>query len=547
MLKTLDIKDYAIIEHLRIDLKDGFCVMTGETGAGKSIIMGALGMVMGEKAEAKSVRNGAKKSIVEAVFAIKEYDLKDYFDENDLDYDDECTIRREVTENGKSRAFVNDTPITLSDLKNLGEKLIDIHSQHANLLLKKDSFQLKVIDTIAKDEKELSEYKSAYKTYKDTEKELRQKKEELEKNLTEKDYITFQLERLREANVKEDEEKELEQEQEALTYAGDTRAELETAWEAISDDEHGAENSVRTSITYAEKAAAHDNSLKELLDRLKSAYIELKDIGSELESRKENLEVNPERLELINERLDTIYTLEKKHGVDNTKDLLAKQAEIEEKVNLLETGDEEIKELEKRLESERKTAEEKAAALTDKRKAGAQNAEQETVRMLKELGMANVRFNVTITHKDSLEKDGADDMNFIFSANEKGAMQKIEEVASGGEIARVMLTLKAQMAASRQLPTIVFDEIDTGISGEVADKMGRIMKDMGSSMQVICITHLPQIASKGSNHYHVYKSDSTTKIDMLSETDRIKEIAQMLSGSGITEAAIENAKELLKG
>ncbi len=545
MLKSLAIRDFAIIEQLHIDFDNGMSVVTGETGAGKSIIMGALAIVMGGKMEGRSLREGASKCVIEATFQIEDLGLKPLFESLDMDYDDETILRRELSASGKSRAFVNDSPVSLGDLRTLGEQLIDIHSQHANLLVKNRGWQLHTLDTLADTTSSLlPTYQQQFKSWKTTAKQLAELEEARRKGLENKDWVLYQLEELTKANLKEGEQATLEQRQHVLSHAEELQEELSFSSAQLNNEGNSITDRVREVAEHLHKASNYDKSLEPLADRMQSCYIELKDIASEVDGKQGDTDYNPAELEQVNERLDTIYSLEKKHGVDNETALLQKQAEWQDLLNASEDSDERIQKLKAQLKEQEAQATQTAQQLSKARKDATTSVQNQVIAMLKDLGMKEVRMQIDITPTE-LSESGMDNVEILFSANAKSSPQPIGNIASGGEIARVMLSLKALLAQKAQLPTIVFDEIDTGISGEVADKMGTIMRAMSSHMQVICITHLPQIAARGEHHYRVHKQDSSTAIDLLTPADRIREIAQMLSGSNITEAALANAQELL--
>ncbi len=545
MLSSLSIKNYAIIDELDIDFKSRLSVITGETGAGKSIIMGALGLVLGERADSKSLKDNDKKCLIEVCFEIAEYQLQGFFSENDIDYDDSTIIRREILTSGKSRSFINDTPVSLNTLKELGEQLIDIHSQHENLLLKDNSFQLKVVDIIAQNAKELQSYQDTFYKYKKVAHDLSKLISTSKQNAADKEYLQFQFEQLVKAELKEDEQAELEEEQAQLTHAEEIKLELNKIQEFLSNDEQGAVLALKESLSAAKKLEKYLTEANEYSERLNSCYIDLKDLTNDIENKQSQIHHDPQRIEFINERLDTIYTLQQKHQVDSIKTLLSLKDEFEAKLNKIENSDEEISLLQKELDALHKTSITLAEKLTRTRDKAGKQISQQMVEQLNLLGMPNVKFEVKISPKEELGTSGFDQIEFLFSANKDSSAQAVAKIASGGEIARVMLSLKALIANTKALPTIIFDEIDTGISGEVANKMGVIMKQMSDNMQVICITHLPQIASKGNHQFKVYKENSITNIRNLSTTERVNEIALMLSGSSLSEEAVANAKRLL--
>lgn len=551
MLQSIYIQNYALIDTLDISFGKGFSVITGETGAGKSIILGAIGLLLGQRADVKAIKNGASKCVIEAHFDISGYKMHDFFEENELEYDEkECILRRELQASGKSRAFINDTPASLGMMKELGERLIDVHSQHQNLLLNKEDFQLNVLDALAHDEAELTAYKSAFAVYRENVKALADLTEQAEKNKADEDYIRFQLEQLDEVKLVEGEQEELEQEAETLSHAEEIKEGLYKVGQALLNDEGGLLIAVKESINTLRSLQRVYQPASELSERLESSYIELKDIAQEVSGAEDGIEFNPARLDFINERLNLIYSLQQKHRVQTLDELITLTEDYKTRLNAITSFDDRIAELTAKKEAQYKRVKELATALTKKRVSAGKDIEKQMHARLQPLGMPNVRFVVEITPRKEPEANGADNVTFLFSANKNGTLQNISSVASGGEIARVMLSIKAMIAGATRLPTIVFDEIDTGVSGEIADKMASIMQEMGQVMQVISITHLPQIAAKGAVHYKVYKQDNETStssnIRLLKQDERVEEIAHMLSGATLTEAAMNNAKELLK-
>ena len=553
MITNLHIENYALIEHLDIDLHPGFSVITGETGAGKSIILGAIGLLLGARADSKSIKAGTNRCIVEATFDVSRYGLDAFFRDNDLDFDGtECIIRRELTSSGKSRAFINDTPASLSQLKELGDSLIDVHSQHKNLLLAKEDFQLSVLDTVAHNADNLSVYNKEYLLYRDLLHQLQAAKDAAESSRQDEEFIRFQAGELTDAKLQADEQQLLEDEAEMLSHAEDIKSGLYSSFGALSaDDDRGSDalQLVKESLRAIQGISNVWPKAEEFIDRLDSCYIELKDIASEIESAAEEVEYNPSRLEYVNNRLNTIYDLQKKHSVDSIQELLDIQAQLEHKLLLLDNSDELIEELSQKCEQQYDKVYELAEELSTARRAAADRVCQEMVTRLIPLGMPNVQFEVQFTEQ-SLSPKGIDHVAFLFSANKNTPLKDVSQVASGGEIARVMLSLKALIAGTVHLPTIIFDEIDTGVSGSIAEKMARTMKEMGvSDRQVISITHLPQIAALGTSHYRVYKEDNAdstvSHIIALTPEQRIEEIAHMLSGETLTDAAIDNARSLL--
>lgn len=551
MLQSLYIQNYALIDKLDISFTSGFSVITGETGAGKSIILGAIGLLLGQRADVKAIKNGASKCIVEAKFRIATYGLEDFFAENDIEYDpEECIIRREIGINGKSRAFINDTPASLAQMKILGEKLIDIHSQHQNLLLNKEGFQLNILDILAQDGKQLDNYHKIYSDYKQICKELDDFIGQAEKSRQDEDYIRFQLEQLKEAGLKENEQKILEQEAETLSHAEDIKASLYKAKQLVDNDEGGTLLQTRECIQTLQNISNVYSPAAEWVERLQSCYIELKDIAHDLSNAEEGIEFNPSRLDYVNERLNLIYNLQQKHHTDNIEDLLKLQQTYEEELESITSFDEHIAKLNRKKDTLYRQVMEQAKILTETRSVAARHIEEHMKSLLVPLGMPNVRFAVELNPRKEPDAKGMDSVNFLFSANKNGSLQNVASIASGGEIARVMLSLKAMIAGAVKLPTIIFDEIDTGVSGSIAEKMALIMQDMGrQNRQVISITHLPQIAARGTAHYKVYKEDTdsgtNSHIRLLTAEERVREIANMLSGTTLTEAAINNARSLL--
>ena len=551
MLKKLYIKNFTLIDELDIDLYQGFSVITGETGAGKSIILGAIGLLLGQRADSKSIKQGAEKCVIEAHFDLSRYGMEAFFSENDIEYDPaDCIVRRELTAAGKSRAFINDTPVQLTMLKELGEQLIDIHSQHQNLLLNKQDFQLNVVDIIAQDEQALVKYQQTYAKYQTVGKELETLRESIEQNRQNLDFLQFQCDELTNANLEEGEQEELEQRSETMSHAEDIKSALYEADNALSGEDRGIVSSLRSTISALKTIERVLPSASELVERLDSTYIELKDISGDISSELERIDFDPAELDSINSRLDKLYDLEKKYHVETVRELIEKRDELKRQLSHIENSDEALADLQQQLDTLRQQAQKEADALTKQRIKAASQIEKEMQSRLVPLGMPNVRFSIQLT-TDTLGRNGQDKVGFLFSANTSTPLQPVSQVASGGEIARVMLSLKAMISGAVKLPTIIFDEIDTGVSGKIAEKMAEIMQEMGQhERQVISITHLPQIAALGSAHYKVEKEDSaqgtTSHMKELSPEERVREIAQMLSGSDVTEAAIQNAKQLLR-
>lgn len=551
MLRSLLIQNYALIEKLDINLYQGFSVITGETGAGKSIILGAIGLLLGQRADVKTIRKGAAKCIIEARFDVSAYGMKSYFEQNELEYEDECILRRELYASGKSRAFINDSPASLAQMKELGEQLIDIHSQHQNLLLNKEGFQLNVLDLIAHDEALLASYQAVYDEWKEVQQELADLIARAEQNKTDEDYLRFQLNQLEEANLTSGEQEELEQEADTLSHAEEIKAGFYHISQTFCGDEGGLLSELKECLNRMRDLQHIYQPAGELADRLDSTYIELKDIADEAADQEEKVEFNPKRLDEVNERLNLIYTLQKKHRLSTVEELLTLADEYASKLSAITSSESDIAALRERSEKLKGCILEKAAMLTEARSLAARQVEGEMAARLMPLGIPNVRFQVCIGPRKEPGRYGMDTVSFLFSANKNGNLQNVSSVASGGEIARVMLSIKAMIAGAVKLPTIIFDEIDTGVSGEIADRMADIMQEMADNeRQVISITHLPQIAARGSVHYKVYKQDNDTEtnshIRQLKPDERVEEIAHMLSGSILTEAALSNARALLK-
>ena len=553
MLKKLDIRNFTLIDHLEMALYPGFSVITGETGAGKSIVIGAIGLLLGNRADAKQVKRGCDKCIIEATFDLSIYHsdvLKDFFEDNDLDYEpEECLLRREVNANGKSRAFINDTPVTLALMRELGEQLIDVHSQHQNLLLSKEDFQLNVVDIIARDRQQLAEYRAAFAEYRSAQRRLEELREQIATSRDNEDFLRFQQKELSEANLASGEQEQLEQEAELMSHAEDIKRALHEADYGLSGDDTGIVNLTRSIAAQLRSVADVYPEVQELAERLESCFVELKDISQEIASKVDDVEYDPQRFNLITQRLDTIYTLQQKFHVQTVDELLDRLNGINAQLDNIDNSDEELQELERSVEKLHAVCVEKAVVLTDMRRKSATVVEQELSKLLVPLGIPKVRFKVEVSPAD-LSTNGADKVMFLFSANSSTDMQPVSQVASGGEIARVMLSLKAMISKAIGLPTIIFDEIDTGVSGRVAEQMAHIMRDMGkANRQVLCITHLPQIAAAGSTHYKVAKQETehgtVSTMTQLSDEQRITEIAQMLSGSDVSQAAVDNAKSLL--
>lgn len=552
MLKQLYIKNFTLIDELDIQLFPGFSVITGETGAGKSIILGALSLLLGQRADSWSIKSGSDRCIIEAHFDLSRYQLESLFTSFDIDYDaQDCIFRRELTAAGKSRAFINDTPVPLGVMKAIGQQLVDIHSQHQNLLLQEEDFQLNVVDIIAQDGKQLASYQDAFRRYQEARRAVMRMEEDIAKAAQNEDFLRFQYNELNDAQLAPGQQEELEQESETLSHVEDIKTALYTAEGILSGDEGNLVERLREASRAIEGIRDVYADAAEVAERIQSSYIELKDIAAEVTQMSAHTDFDPKRLDSVNEQLDTIYSLQKKHHVETVEELIALRDQLRQQLDHLDNSSDEIEALRRQEQNAAITALSHAATLTALRKKAAQKVEKEMKSRLVPLGIPNVRFAVDVTPTEQLSEKGADKVAFLFSANTSTPMQPVAQIASGGEIARVMLSLKAMISGTVKLPTIIFDEIDTGVSGRVAEMMAKIMQEMGhTDRQVISITHLPQIAALGSHHYKVYKEETPegtkSRMQLLSPDDRIQEIAQMLSGSDVTAAAISNAKALLK-
>lgn len=551
MLTHLYISNYALIEELDIDFHNGFSVITGETGAGKSIILGALGLLLGKRADAQAIKNGEKKCSIEASFDIRALNLKSFFADNDIDNDDtECILRREVINTGKSRAFINDTPVSLTQLKELGTYLIDIHSQHQNLLMNQEDFLLDIVDTIAGNQSLRETYLHTFEAWKRAQTLLLELQARAEKDQANQDYLKFQIQQFQEANLSEGEQEELEQEASTLNHAEDIKQALFAACAPLVSEELRLLEELKNGVQKLESISAVYPQAQEMAERLNSAYIELEDLSSELEKVQMEIEFDPIRQNFVEERLNTIYSLEQKHKVSTIAELLQIYDDLQKRLNETENIDETLKEKEKEVEQQLGALAKSAKALTKSRETAAKTIAKSLIEQLQTLGMPHVKLEFSLTPKSSFDRNGSDTISLLFSANKNRPLQDVAAIASGGEIARLMLSLKALIAKSKALPTIIFDEIDTGVSGTMAEKMALTMQQIADNCQVLCITHLPQIAALGAHHYRVYKVEgddkTTSHISLLSQEERIKEIANMLTGSEMTEAAINNAKSLLR-
>ncbi|HOF98227.1 MAG: DNA repair protein RecN [Paludibacteraceae bacterium] len=550
MLKTLHISNYALISEINIGFNSGFSVITGETGAGKSIIIGALSLILGQRAESRFIKEGEEKAIVEAEFDIRDYRLEHFFEINELDFHPEqCIIRREITASGKSRAFINDTPVSLQLLRELSAKLIDIHSQHENLLLSDDQYQLQVVDNMAQNASILKQYQQYYSQWKNLQTQLSQLQKTADKQLSELDYLKFQFQQLEEAHLSENEQDDLEMELETLSHTEEIKQELQKAVFLLTDEQKSLVL-LKEVIDAVGRIKSYISEGENWHKRLESVYIELKDIAQEITSLEENIDFHPDRLEWVDQRLNEIYTLEKKFKLSSISELLSLKENLKEELQHIESFDEEIDALKKKIAEAHKNVHQQAELLTKSRLNAVEPIEKFLKEQLSRLGMPNIQFKVEITDAAEFSETGKDTVQFLFSANKNQSLQPVAQIASGGEVSRLMLSIKSLMAHRAGLPTIIFDEIDTGVSGEIAHRMAEIMKEMSKNMQVIAITHLPQIAAKGNQHYRVFKDDSgkttQTHINLLDREERIWEVAQMLSGENVTEVALGNAKELLK-
>lgn len=550
MIKNLSVSNYTLINELHIDFSAGFSVITGETGAGKSIILGALSLILGQRADLKSLRRSDEKAVIEGVFDIASYHLRDFFDENELDYDEgECILRREILPSGKSRAFINDTPVSLAQLKTLGEQLIDIHSQHQNMLLADSRFQLRVVDTMAGDAALLADYREHYRRWRERLQAYTRLQEENRSGREEEDYLRYQLAQLDEAHLQEGEQEELEVELQTLQHAEEIKNELAVLQEFLHAEETGVVSLLNATLSRMRALSRLYPEVDEWAGRLESDYIDLKDIASTVDRSQENLNMDPERLAWVENRLDTYYSLQQKHRLASAAELLALRDSFAERLTRIENYDEELAALKHEVDEAESQVRNLAEQLTRVRRQSAANISSTLTERVKPLGMPHLQFEIEVSTRPQFDETGGDAIRFLFSANKNQPLQPVSEVASGGEISRLMLSLKALVAHAMALPTIVFDEVDTGVSGEIADKMARIMRDMSRCMQVISITHLPQVAAWGQTHYRVYKSDTATAtathLVRLTDSERVEEIARMLSGSSLTAAALDNARELL--
>ncbi len=550
MLKQLKIQNYALIEKLKITFEPGYSVITGETGAGKSILLGALSLILGNRADTGILKNKDKKCIVEAEFDIQRFSLKIFYDKHDIDYDEITIIRREISTSGRSRAFINDTPVNLAVLKDLSNQLTDIHSQHQNLNLNDNLFQMNVLDAFAGLLPKVEDYKKDYFEYLKIKKDYKQLLERAEKEKSDFEFLQFRFDELEDAKLNEEEQIEIEDELKQLNNAEEIKENLSISFSLLSDEGNGVIKNLIESITSLKHIQNVYNKINIISERLESAKIEIEDISNELEILSEDVEHNPVRAEFLKERIDTIYTLQNKHKVSTIKELISIKKELQHKLDDISSFDEQIKNLEKTLDTKRQLVENKANTISEGRIGASVKLETKIIEILQKLGMPSGKFKVKQELIDDFSETGKDNISFLFSANKHSDVQEISSIASGGEISRLMLSIKSVISDTIALPTIVFDEIDTGVSGDIAEKIGNIMKAMSDNMQVISITHLPQVAARADFHYRVYKieneNDTLTKITKLNKQERKTELATMLSGENITDAALKNAEELLK-
>ena len=549
MLTSLSIKNYALIDNLHVKFNDGFSIITGETGAGKSILLGALGLVLGNRADLSSLKDTSQKCVVEAKISITDYNLQDFFEEVDLDYEAETIIRREILPSGKSRAFVNDTPVVLSVLNQLRTRLIDVHSQHQTMQLSDATFQFSILDALADNSKRIASYKRGYQQYNQLKKELLRLEEEQQNANQQYDYNLHLFKELEEAKIQADEQEDLETTLEKLNNIEEIKLNLSEALEISINEEIGIQNLLNTLENRLSKIANFSKEYQEISERVVSVKIEIDDIVAELETANENVDFNPNEAEQINDRLQLLYNLQKKHYVSSNKELLVVYEELSQKVAQVESAEDIINQKKKEIQEVAVKLDKVASLISKARISAIPKLTKELQTLLTDLGMGNARFSIKIKPSKSYFLNGKDELEFLFSANKGGNFGELKKVASGGELSRIMLSVKKVLSENTQLPTIIFDEIDTGVSGEVSNKIAAIMQQMSNNMQVIAITHLPQIAAKGNNHYKVYKKEingtTTTNLKQLTKEERVVEIAEMLSGKNISDSAITHAKELL--
>lgn len=550
MLNYLSVKNYALIDSVEISFTEGLSIITGETGAGKSILLGALSLILGQRADISALKNKDLKCVIEGGFSIAGYGLKDFFKQNEIDYEEEVILRREINPAGKSRAFINDTPVNLSALQELSTKLVDVHSQHQNLDLNESVFQLNVIDTFAGNSEVKKQYKLVYQDFIFVKKQLEVLRTDAGRSKDDFEYFQFQFDELEKAKLVIDEQERLEDEQKMLSHSEEIQRNLATIFNLISENPESVISSLNESVKAANHTVQYLPKITDLAQRIDSCYIEIKDIAREIELIADGIQFDPERSAFVNERLNLIYLLQQKHKVKSIEELIQIKDDLNKKINDIESFDERLKEMELALDKKTRELKIIAEKLSEKRKATFSKIEQYVINQLNSLGMPNAVFKIANDTLAEFSPSGTDKINFLFSANKNGEPQNIAKVASGGEISRFMLSIKSLLSKSSGLPTIIFDEIDTGVSGEIADKMGGIMLQMSEKMQVVNITHLPQVAAKGDTHYLVYKDEfaefTSTRIKKLTDDERLKEIAKMLSGESMSQQALENAKVLLQ-
>ncbi|MGM0496754.1 MAG: DNA repair protein RecN [Bacteroidota bacterium] len=550
MIQSLKIKNYALIDEINIEFYPGFITITGETGAGKSILIGALSLILGNRADTSVLKDESQKCIVEASFDISKYNLQHIFEANDLDFEAETIIRREISSKGKSRAFINDTPVNIKVLKELGASLVDIHSQHHNLILKDNHFQLDILDAYAAHEDLVGDYKTHFQEYRKLKRQYENLKADAEKNKSDMDYYQFQYDQLEKLNLKEGEQEELEKELETLNHTEEIKYNLSNAYHLLSNEENSILVQLREAADSVKKIVEFFPKAKDVGERMESSYIELQDLSNEVGVMNENMEHDPERAEFIRQRLDDLYSLEHKHNVSSDKELIGIKEEFAQKLEEINSYDFKLEEIEKSLNQKKSSLKERADKISENRNQSIPSIEKHITQMLKELGIPNAVFSIEHNKLDEFTEYGQDEVRFLFSANKNIPAEEISRVASGGELSRLMLSLKSLLVETKALPTIIFDEIDSGTSGDIADKMGAIMQKMAVNTQVVNITHLPQIASKGNYHFLVYKEDdhehTYTDIKQLTKEERVQEIAKMLSGEQLTETALQNAREFLE-
>lgn len=549
MLKRLSISNYALIDQLEIDFEQGLTIITGETGAGKSIILGALSLILGERADSTSIRDKERKTVVEATFSIEDYNLEVFFRDNDLDYfDDELIVRREINPNGRSRAFVNDGVVALSTLKELMTRLVDIHSQHSNMLLSRPAFQLSILDNIAGDDEELNDYRGLYNEYKATEHQLQELRDNYDRNRSEEDYLRFQLGQLQETNLRHDEDEELEQQQRRLANATSLKEDLWKVINTLNSEDNSVLDQLQEVRNTLATAEQNLDEIAGMSERVSNALIDLKDIAQSVGAIEESLNSDPAALQQVEERLNTIYSLERKHNVKTVNELLKLQEDYEQRLAAIDSSEERITQIQEMLESQRSAALQLARTISDRRKKAAGEFAATLQPLAQNLGMKNLQFHIDFKPV-ALNANGCDSVEFLFAFNKNQELMPVKDTASGGEISRLMLCIKSVIARSMNLPTIIFDEVDTGVSGEIAHKIGDMMGEISHKIQVIAITHLPQVAAHGDSHLRVFKTDTATQtvtsVQRLSDEEHVTEIARMLSGSELNQAAIDNARALI--